>query len=204
MVHTAFSCNLQSRWAVPASKTGEGPVQHAAEKLSAIAGQLLKAEGKHVQLEFIVRTSEGRFHMKSFPGEAAEDVCARIAYVALMPDHGGLEAASVRAVRDISAFSTSGKCGGTQCSSWSCASTAASGSTDESTSNTDTDSGSCYDSNAISFRQTERKLGVRFSDVAEEIFFTTEHKTEETLPEGKPVKSGHTIDSVLSNISLFF
>lgn len=202
MAYSAFSCNLQHRWAVPTGKTEEvqdPAVQQVVEKLRTIAAPFLKLEGKRAQLEFFVRTSEGRFQIKSFPGEAVEDLLARIAYVALMPDHGGLETASVRVVTDVSAFErTSSTCGSSVClSRRSSVSTTASGSDVGSISSLESDF--CSDTDAGS----ERRLRVRFSAVEEEIFYIAEPAEEDTLPEDQPVEKD-LLGSALSHLSLFF
>lgn len=193
MVHTAFSCNLQSRWVNPQSKTEEDvAVQQTVEKLRHTSAQLVKAGGKHVQLEFLVRTSEGRFQIQSFPGEAVEDLLARIAYVALMPGHGGLENASVRALKNVNLPNTCELKRGLSCRS------------DASTSAGSDDSGFSSDSDTDSFKQSEKVSGVRFSGSEEAIFFIAD---EDKLPEGEPQEPEDpdtTVDKMVSNFALFF
>jgi len=162
------------------------------EQLTAISAKLVKAEGEHVQLEFFVRTSEGRFQIKSFPAEAVEDLFARIAYIALMPGHGGFENASVRAVRDASASEVGKQLAIKRILSWR---------SDTSTSAGSDDTGFTSDSDEEpSLANLSR---VRFSGSEEEIFFIADAKQGE-LPEEKLKENDHQMDTVLSNFSFFF
>lgn len=196
MVHTAFSCTLPSRWANPTSNADgvqDFALQQAVEKLRRTSAHIVKAQGKHVQLEFLVRTSEGRFQITSLPGEAVEDLFARIAYVALMPGHGGLENASVRALKDVSLFGT---CQFKKSLSWR---------SDASTSAGSDDSSCSSDSDVESFRQPEKVSGVRFSGFEEQIFFIADAK-QDKLPEEEDESKDPdlTVDKVVANFQYFF
>jgi len=196
MVHTAFSCNLQSRWSKPTNEDQHLAVLQIVEQLKAISAKLVKTEGKFVQLEFFVRTSEGRFQIRSLSGEAVEDLFARIAYVAMMPGHGGFENASVRAVRDTSALDL-GKHFAFK-KSLSCRSDASTSAGSDNTGySSDSDEEPCL----------TILPGVRFSGSEEEIFFIADAREtklpEEKLKEVKDQKTD-TVDQVLSNVSFFF
>lgn len=196
MVHIAFSCNLQSRWSKPTDEDQHLAVLQIVEQLKAISAKLVKTEGKHVQLEFFVRTSEGRFQIRSFPGEAVEDLFARIAYVAMMPGHGGFENASVRAVRDTSVLDL-GKHFSMK-KSLSCRSEASTCAGSDNTGySSDSDEEPCL----------THLSGVRFSGSEEEIFFIADAR-ETKLPEEKLKETEDhqtdTVDRVLSNVSFFF
>jgi len=202
MAHAAFSCNLQSRWAPPrrritdrhqvTDEVQDVAFQQAVDELRSMSAHIVKAEGKHVRLEFLVRTSEGRFKASSSPGEAVEDLFARIAKVALMPGHGGLENASVRALKDISSLDT---CEFKKSLSWQ---------SDASTSAGSDDSGSSEDSDVDSVSRPEqfaRKVsGVRFSGFEEKIFFIADAK-QDKLPEDKSTDPDLTVDKVMSFLS---
>lgn len=196
MVHIAFSCNLQSRWSKPTDEDQHLAVLQIVEQLKAISAKLVKTEGKHVQLEFFVRTSEGRFQIRSFPGEAVEDLFARIAYVAMMPGHGGFENASVRAVRDTSVLDLGKHFSMTK--SLSCRSEASTCAGSDNTGySSDSDEEPCL----------THLSGVRFSGSEEEIFFIADAR-ETKLPEEKLKETEDhqtdTVDRVLSNVSFFF
>lgn len=141
--------------------------QQTVERLRAVASRFVEEEGEHAQLEFLVHTSaQGRFQVQSFPGEPVKDLLNRIAYVALMPDHGGLESASGRKVG-----------GATLCGTGN---TSSASSASESTSNTCGSRRSSISSVAIAsdcdgsvstVTHSEDKSVVRFSESVERIIF---------------------------------
>lgn len=139
------------------------------EKLWTIASELVAEKGEHAQLDFSVRTTEGRFQIQSYPDESVKDLVARIAYIALMPGHGGLEEASVRTVRNNASTYTGKTC--CEMSRTSSISTCVGGSSCN-ISSFETDS-NC-NSYTQSIMHSDDRRETRFSEDVEQIFFTAE------------------------------
>lgn len=154
--------------------------QQTVMRLKTLATQIKATQGEFAQIHFSIQTSNSYFQLQSHYGEQVDDLIARVARTSLLPEHGGLETASVRTVSDSEyiGFASCG-CSPTMSRSSSTSTFAGSSIIRATTINVDSDDDeddveSDSEMHMFAFSDSVRRPSIRFSDAAEQIYYSAE------------------------------